>query len=122
MKRRSSLHTDRLGTLSAHRMKGCNRDVRRHQGDSAMRFARPFALAALLATWAATLAAQGVQTGTIRGVVHDEQGLAVPGVTVSVASPALQTPRANVTDASGAYVFPNLPPGEYTVTFELSGF
>ena len=49
-------------------------------------------LAALFLVCAtATLAhAQGVQTGTIRGVVHDEQGLAVPGVTVTVTSPALQ--------------------------------
>src|SRR5947207_2994515 len=28
----------------------------------------------------------------------------------------------NVTDAGGAYSFPSLPLGEYTVSFELSGF
>src|SRR5689334_5686977 len=83
---------------------------------------RTFGLAALLCAWASVLAAQGVQTGTIRGIVHDEQGLAVPGVTVSVTSPALQSPRSNVSDSNGAYAFPNLPPGDYTVTFELSGF
>src|SRR5262249_28484545 len=87
-----------------------------------MKFARKFVFAALLCAWGASLAAQGVQTGTIRGMVHDEQGLAVPGVTVSVTSAALQTPRSNVTDSTGAYAFPNLPPGDCTVTFELSGF
>ena len=57
----------------------------------------------LLAAWAlcgvaATAFAQGVQTGTIRGVVKDQQGLATPGVTVTVTSPALQGPRSVVTD------------------------
>src|SRR5262249_41284497 len=84
--------------------------------------ARKCVLTVLACLCASTLLAQGVQTGTIRGTVHDEQGLAVPGGTVSVTSPALQTPRSAVTDASGGYVFPNLPPGEYTVSFELSGF
>ena len=66
--------------------------------------------------------AQGVQTGTIRGQVKDQQGLAVPGVTVTVTSPALQGPRTAVTDMQGFYTFPALPAGTYKVTFELSGF
>ena len=81
-----------------------------------------FVFVLLLCASSSTLFAQGVQTGTIRGIVHDDQGLAVPGVTVTAVSPALQTPRNVVTDAAGAYVFPNLPPGDYTVTFELAGF
>ena len=67
-------------------------------------------------------AAQGVQTGTIRGNVVDQQGLAVPGVTVTATSPALQGPRSSTTDASGAFTIPALPPGVYEVRFELSGF
>src|SRR5262245_49290722 len=66
--------------------------------------------------------AQGVQTGTIRGVVRDAQDLAVPGVTVTVTSPALQGPRSVVTDSQGLYSIPALPAGTYTVKFELSGF
>jgi len=81
-----------------------------------------FFFALLLCAYSSILFAQGVQTGTIRGIVRDDQGLAVPGVTVSTASPALQSVRSVITDAEGAYVFPNLPPGDYTVTFELSGF
>ena len=87
-----------------------------------MKFVRTFGLALLFCSMAAMLGAQGVQTGTVRGVVQDEQGLAVPGVTVTVTSPALQGPRADTSDATGGFVFPNLPPGPYTVTFELSGF
>src|SRR5262249_35344303 len=70
----------------------------------------------------ASLYAQGVQTGTIRGVVRDPQGLVIPGVTVTATSPALQGPRVEVTDTAGGYTFLNLPPGAYTVKFELSGF
>lgn len=87
-----------------------------------MKFVRTFGLAVLFCSVAAMLGAQGVQTGTVRGAVQDEQGLAVPGVTVSVTSPALQGPRVDTSDATGSFVFPNLPPGPYTVTFELSGF
>src|SRR3954467_1534332 len=81
-------------------------------------------LVTLIATWllAATSFAQGVQTGTIRGVVKDQQGLPTPGVTVTVTSPALQGPRNVVTDAQGLYAIPALPAGRYTVRFELSGF
>ena len=81
-----------------------------------------FLFSCLLFATAAPAAAQGVQTGTIRGVVHDDQGLAVPGVTVTVTSTALQGPRTAVTDTTGAFAFPSLPPGPYSVSFELSGF
>jgi len=66
--------------------------------------------------------AQGVQTGTIRGVVKDQQDLAVPGVTVTVSSPALQGVRTAVTDAQGLFAIPALPAGQYTVKYELAGF
>src|SRR5215218_2399323 len=87
-----------------------------------MKFVRTFSLALLFCSVAALLGAQGVQTGTVRGVVQDEQGLAVPGVTVTVTSAALQGPRVVTSDAQGGFVFPNLPPGPYAVKFELSGF
>jgi outer membrane receptor for ferrienterochelin and colicin len=67
-------------------------------------------------------AAQGVQTGTIRGVVRDQQNLAVPGVTVTATSPALQGSRTAVTDIDGTFTIPALPPGVYQVRYELSGF
>jgi outer membrane receptor protein involved in Fe transport len=66
--------------------------------------------------------AQGVQTGTIRGVVEDAQDLPVPGVTVTVTSPALQGARTAVTDATGAFTLAALPAGDYEVRYELSGF
>ena len=61
-------------------------------------------------------------TGTISGHVSDSQGLALPGVTVSVTSPNLQGIRSTVTSEIGDYVVTLLPPGNYTLTFDLSGF
>jgi len=61
-------------------------------------------------------------TGTISGHVSDVQGLALPGVTVNVASPNLQGIRTTVTSEIGDYVVTLLPPGNYTLTYELSGF
>jgi hypothetical protein len=66
--------------------------------------------------------AQGVQTGTIRGVVVDEQGLPVRSVSITVSSPVLQGVRTMVTAADGSYVFAGLPPGAYEMAFELPSF
>jgi len=59
-------------------------------------------------------------TGVLTGTVTSE-GAPLPGVTVTVTSPALQGERTAVTGEGGAYSFPALPPGQYAITFELSG-
>ena len=69
----------------------------------------------------AVVAAQGGD-GSLRGIVNDEQGAAIPGVTVTATSPQVIAPAVAVTDASGEYRLNNLPPGTYTLTMELSGF
>jgi hypothetical protein len=46
-------------------------------------------------------------------------GNPLPGVTVTITSPALQGTRTTVTDVNGNYNFSALPPGEYTVRFEM---
>src|SRR5262245_22357412 len=59
----------------------------------------------------------------IVGVVTDGTGGALPGVTVTVTGPALQVPSVvGVTDAKGEFRVSPLPPGTFTVTYELSGF
>ena len=65
---------------------------------------------------------QGRQTGTVRGAVVDAQGLVLPGVTVTVSSPALQGLRTAVSDVNGNYRIVALPPGDYAVLFEIPGF
>jgi len=71
---------------------------------------------------ATQLVAQGLPTGTLAGRVTETEGLALPGVTVTVKSPALQGTRTAVTNVNGDFVVPNLPPGDYVVTFLMSGF
>jgi hypothetical protein len=61
-------------------------------------------------------------TGSIAGRTTDSAGAALPGVTVEVASRALQGVRTAVTNWEGLYRLPLLPPGDYTVTFKLEGF
>ena len=60
-------------------------------------------------------------TGTLSGHVEAD-GQALPGVTVTATSDALQGARVTQTTGNGDYIFPFLPPGEYTIKFELSGF
>lgn len=63
-----------------------------------------------------------IQTGTITGVVTDEQGAVLPGATVTLESRALIVPQTTVTNDRGVYSFVSLRPGTYTVTFSMPGF
>jgi hypothetical protein len=72
-------------------------------------------LTLLLFAW--PLAAQGVRTGTLTGIVRSGAGDPVEGVTVTVSSPALQGTRTAATDANGGYILKGLPPGAYKVAF-----
>jgi hypothetical protein len=60
--------------------------------------------------------------GRLTGIVTDTQQATLPGVTVTATSPALSGTQTAVTEIDGRYRFPSLPPGRYTLTFELSGF
>src|SRR5262252_8083016 len=62
-------------------------------------------------------------TGGIRGIVTDETGAVLAGVTVEATSPArIGGAIVEVTNDQGLYRFENLPIGEYVVTFTLQGF
>src|SRR2546428_4034551 len=64
---------------------------------------------------------QGVQTATLEGTVTGPDGNPLPGVTVTVKSPAMMGERTTVTQTTGDYILPGLPPGNYTVTVGLEG-
>lgn len=66
------------------------------------------------------LSALGQTTSSMTGDVT-AGGTALPGVSVTVSSPALQGTRTAVTGSGGGYNFSGLPPGQYTVAFELEG-
>jgi hypothetical protein len=74
----------------------------------------------LLLTCASAFAQQ--TTGAITGRVLDEQGAAIPGVTVTAKSEATGFTRTEVSDAEGIYRLSALPIGIYDVTAELQGF
>lgn len=64
----------------------------------------------------------GSTTGAVNGVVSDNTGAVLPGVTIEIAGVALMGTRTIVTNGEGHYRFPVVPPGEYTLVFRLEGF
>jgi len=77
--------------------------------------------ALLLVVLAGGVFAQGTQTATLEGTVSGTDGTGMPGVTVSVTSPALMGERTAITTTGGEYVLRGLPPGEYRIKFGLEG-
>jgi len=63
-----------------------------------------------------------VQNGTIQGGVTDSAGAVVPNAVVTVRQVTTNLVLHDQTDAAGLYRFPQLLPGEYTVTVEHAGF
>jgi hypothetical protein len=86
------------------------------------RVAAMLAVCLLASTHAFAQGGGASTTGSINGKVADSSAGVLPGVTVTVASPSLMGVQTAVTDSGGNYRFPSLPPGTYTVTFELPGF
>src|ERR1051325_3854298 len=60
--------------------------------------------------------------GSISGIVSDEQGGALPGVTITATNVATGATRSTVSNEAGHYQIALLPPGTYDVAGELSGF
>ena len=75
---------------------------------------------ALALSLAVCSAAVAQTTADLTGIVTSGD-LPLPGVTVSVESHALQGTRETLTNEDGRYKFAALPPGEYHVTFALTG-
>lgn len=61
-------------------------------------------------------------TATITGIVTDESGGVLPGVTVTIKETRTGRSFEFVTTETGAYTAPLLPVGDYEITFSLSGF
>jgi hypothetical protein len=87
-----------------------------------MRLARSWHLGLVAALMASLSAAQARIDGTIEGRVLDSQGLAVPGATVSVSSPALIQTAVVTSNTEGRYRATRLPRGLYSVRVTMSGF
>lgn len=75
----------------------------------------------ILGPGAGTAVAQ-TDTGRIEGIVSDDQGGVIPGVTVTLTSLATGVASVSVTDGSGRYVFTGVRAGRYALRVELDGF
>src|SRR5438132_5384044 len=82
-----------------------------------MRFSR-VAVIILGLAFAASAFAQ--TTGSLVGTVTSS-GAPLPGVTVTITSPAMQGERTAVSGPNGDYNFAAVPPGTYSVRFEIEG-
>ena len=78
-----------------------------------------FLLLAILVPFAAFAQSS---TGSISGTVTDASGSVLPGVTVTATNTATGAARSVVSNATGHYEIPLLPPGVYRTVAELSGF
>jgi hypothetical protein len=85
---------------------------------------RLFTVACAILTLAlAAPAAEAQQTtGNITGRILDDQGAAVPGVTVTGKNTETGFTRSDVSDAEGIYRLTAMPVGTFDITAELQGF
>ena len=84
--------------------------------------ARLLLAAALLASSASALLAQGASSGSISGVVVDTNGGGIPGASVALVSDSTGTKLDAMTNGVGAFTFPALAVGTYRITVSLDGF
>jgi len=66
--------------------------------------------------------AQAAETGNVRGNVVDDQGLAVPGATVTVTGPNIAGTMTTSSDADGQFRMLALPPGTHDLKVSKPGF
>ncbi|MCS6873757.1 MAG: TonB-dependent receptor [Acidobacteriota bacterium] len=85
-----------------------------------MKKALVFAIAMVLTLTVSIIAQTG--TGSVSGTVVDPQEANVAGATVTLASKEKGFSRTAVTDSSGSFSFPSIPPGDYELTVEAQGF
>ena len=85
------------------------------------RFSTAVVLGTLLFALSAPVLGQAVNA-TLLGTVTDSSGAAVANVKVTITETNTGISRVSQTNDSGNYVFPDLPPGTYTVTAEQPGF
>jgi len=69
-----------------------------------------------------TVTVHAQSTGSIVGQVTDSSGAVVPGAKVTITSVETGVKRPTTTASDGHFLMPALPPANYTVTVEMTGF
>jgi carboxypeptidase family protein len=77
---------------------------------------------ALVLVLFAVLPGTAQTTSAVTGTVTDSSSGILPGVTVDISGPSLTGLQTAVTDEEGVYRFVGVPPGVYTLIYELPGF
>src|SRR5579863_10339314 len=80
-----------------------------------------FVLAALILIPSAAFGQARIE-GQLSGTITDPSGAVVPGATVTLTQPSTGLTRTATSNDAGAFVFPDLLPGSYTVTANAKGF
>jgi hypothetical protein len=83
---------------------------------------RAAAVAWLLAVLCAAPAQAQTPTGRLAGTVLDDSGGVLPGATVTLTNAGTNAIQVAVTGETGAFVFPQVLAGTYTVNVSLQGF
>jgi hypothetical protein len=68
------------------------------------------------------LAAEGSNSGAVRGTVTDPSGAMIPGATVHLINEVSGLDRTASTDAAGQFVFANVPFNPYQINVSAEGF
>ncbi|HVG28862.1 MAG TPA: carboxypeptidase regulatory-like domain-containing protein [Pyrinomonadaceae bacterium] len=79
-------------------------------------------LGVIFAVTCALMVSAQTPTGSINGTVTDPNGAAVVGATVKITEKATNRELTTTTNSEGFYEARNLPPGNYSVRVEQSGF
>ena len=76
----------------------------------------------LMLVWGCTFSPAQAVNGTLLGTVTDPTGATVPNAKIVAVQAQTGVIRETVSNESGNYAMPDLPPGTYTVTATISGF
>ncbi len=85
------------------------------------RHVAPLVAVMLMTLLSITANAQRI-TGTLRGLVNDQNGAAVTGAKITATNQQTGVAEHTTTTSSGSYEFPSLLPGPYTVSAKSQGF
>lgn len=80
------------------------------------------AIALLLALWPSNLLGQVAGSGSVLGRVTDPSGAVIPNATVTLKNESTGSIRTTKTNTKGAYIFPGVNAGLYSVTVTKQGF
>src|ERR1700741_1443393 len=76
----------------------------------------------LAVAWLLTMSAWSQVTGSFVGNIKDPSGAAIAKATVTAINPATGLERAGESNSEGQFLIPLLPPGNYNLRAEASGF